>query len=45
LDDDLYEEFAEEWGRHRVGSRLDKRVLSAAVLAALLAIVAVLAAR
>lgn len=45
LDDDLYEEFAEEWGRRRVGSRRNKRILSAAVVAVLLALVAALAAR
>jgi hypothetical protein len=47
LDDELYEEFAEEWGRprHRVSSRRNKRVLTAAVLVALLAVIAALAAR
>jgi hypothetical protein len=46
LDDDLYEEFAEEWGRHRVSSRRNKRVLTTAVLGVgLLAVIAALAVR
>jgi hypothetical protein len=45
LDDELYEEFAAEWGRRRGSSRRGRKVLVAAVLAALLAFLAGLAVR